>query len=101
MSRKLLIMLSILSALCWFLLLFSLSLFMFYWRIVNEPGAGSAVKILIAACLLIASGFAGTVAVNAIFIKFKEKRAWIAWAANLGATVIYLPAFVLTLLMMV
>lgn len=102
MKKKALVILVIFSAIFWLSILVSISLFLFYWRTVNEPGILTVpVKLLRAHKLLFWSGIAGTLSINILFIIYREKRAWIAWIANLAASIIYAPFMILTLIMMV
>jgi len=100
MSKIKKIALLTLSALSWFILLGSLSFSMFAWRVDNEPGATSIPQLHYLAAGTFFTGFLLTVIVHYIFARRNEKFSSIWWA-NLVATVLYLPLFMLTLLMMV
>jgi len=100
MSKKLLTVLVILSAILWFLILSSISLFLSYWRISNEPGAAAPIDLLWAHRIMFWTSLMGTAAVNLKFIKYKEKKIWIAWIFNLVVTLLYIPFLLFTLLLM-
>jgi hypothetical protein len=89
-----------LSSLSWFTLLVSLSFTMFAWRVDNEPGATSIPQLHYLAAATFLAGFLLTVLVHYIVARRKEKFSSIWWA-NLVATILYMPIFFLTLLMMV
>ena len=91
----------IFSALSWFFILFSISLFLFHWRTANEPGVQAYPGLLRASYIFFGTGTAGTIAINSLFIKFREKKFWIAWIANIAVSIAYAPAMLLTLIMMV
>ena len=101
MGKKLRITLTVLSPVCWFLLLASFSLFLFYWRIANEPGVPEPIKYFWAFIIVLIIGLLGIVSINILYIVFKEKKAWIAWVLNLAVTILYTPFGILTLLMIV
>jgi len=39
--------------------------------------------------------------ITGLFIKFREKKFWIAWIANIAVSIAYFPAMLLTLILMV
>ncbi|MDZ7837545.1 MAG: hypothetical protein U5N58_06120 [Actinomycetota bacterium] len=82
-------------------MLASVSLSLFYWRIANEPGVAEPLGLLWASGLTLVTGLMGTVTVNILFIRHKERRAWIAWVLNVVVSICYLPLLILTLVMMV
>jgi hypothetical protein len=101
MRKRLLIILVILSPIFWFAMHLSFSLFLFYWRIILEPGAIVDTKgLLLSHPLLFLFGLAGTITINVLFLTHKEKRAWMAWVANSIASILYIPFLILTVLMM-
>jgi hypothetical protein len=100
MSKKALIISVILSALIWLFILFSISLFLFHWRTANEPGVQVNPGLLRASFIFFGTGAAGTITINSLFIKFREKKFWIAWVANIAVSIAYAPAMLLTLIMM-
>jgi hypothetical protein len=95
------IILYIVSPFFWFSLLLSLSLTMFYWRVANEPGAKDTPELTTAAILCFFIGLVGTVVLNYLFMKKNRNGLTYLWIANAIATLIYIPVFLLTLLMMV
>ena len=101
MNKKLRIAFIILSPICWFLLHASVSLFLFYWRIANEPGVSEPANYFWTFIIIFIIGFCGTLIINIFYIVFKEKRAWIAWVLNFTVTILYVPLGILTLLMIV
>lgn len=101
MSSRLRISLTVLSPVFWLLIHISISLFLFYWRISNEPGITDPSGFLWSYRIISFLGLTGTLAVNAVFIKYREKKVWITWVLNAAVSIFYAPVMFLTLLMMV
>jgi len=101
MKKKLRITLTVLSPVFWLLIHIAISLSLFYWRISNEPGVAGPQGLLWSCFIVFTPGLIGTVAANAMFIKYREKRAWVAWVLNAAISILYAPVMFLTLLMMV
>jgi hypothetical protein len=100
MGKLLKAVLLIIASLAWLTLLCSLSLKMFAWRVDLEPGATKIPELHYASIAAFLIGSVLTVLVHFIFARKGEKYSAIWWA-NLVATILYLPAFLLTLLLMV
>jgi len=64
-------------------------------------GAAESSGLLWSGIAVFFTGFIGTVAANALFIKYRERRTWIAWVLNMVISILYAPVMFLTLLMMV
>ncbi|MBI9097694.1 MAG: hypothetical protein JEY91_04415 [Spirochaetaceae bacterium] len=92
----------ILSPLFWFSLLSSISLRMLYWRTVNEPGINTSKYggLLIGHYLTFSIGIIATVIIHFLIIRFEPKKILYAWIGNIVATILYVPLFLITLLMM-
>jgi hypothetical protein len=101
MDNKRKLALTMLSPVFWFTMLLSLSLYMAHWRMVNEPGIGSADGLKDAYRICFFFGALGTASIQATFIQHKEEGIKKVWLANIAATMVYVPIFLLTLLMMV
>lgn len=102
MKNKQIKILTILAPFLWFLILFSGSLFMAHWRIVNEPGivASAYLSLKIMAQILLMVGLIGTSGITYLFYTHKQTLKTIL-TLNILATFIYIPIFFLTLLLMV
>lgn len=74
-----------------------------HWRTVNEPGiaASKYAGLLTAHYLTFWIGLAATIIIHFIIIRSESSKIVIAWIANAAATALYVPLFLITLLMMV
>ncbi len=68
---------ALLLALGWAFVLLSVAVYLLFWRVDNEPGAGSATGLLIAAIAMLSVGGLSVIA-NAIYLIVK--KAWIVIA---------------------
>jgi hypothetical protein len=100
MPKALRVLLIVLAPFFWFALLCSLSIRMLAWRVDNEPGAAAVPELHAAFWIFLLTGLAGTAAVHFFLIKYRAGRIWLVWIVNGGATLLYLPFFLLTLLLM-
>jgi len=101
MAKPLRIILTILAPLFWFTLLCSLSIRMMAWRVDNEPGADRIPELHTAFWIAFLAGFLGTGLIHFLLIRYRAPRIWLIWVVNGGATLLYIPFFLLTLLLMV
>jgi len=65
---------ALLLALGWAFVLLSIAVYLLFWRVDNEPGAGSATGVLIAAIAMLSVGGLSVIA-NAIYLIVR--KAWI------------------------
>lgn len=102
MNKKVVALL-ILSPFAWFSILISISLRMMHWRSVNEPGVPDSryAGLLTAHYLAFWIGLALTVLIQVFVRRWESDKLIISWIANVAATVVYIPLFFITLLMMV
>ncbi len=101
--KKSLLMLIIFSPVSWFSFLISITLRMLHWRVVNEPGIADSkyIGLLIAHYFTFWIGLVLTLVIHILILKIESKKIFIAWVANAAATALYIPIFLITLLMMV
>jgi hypothetical protein len=90
----------IVSSFSWFTLLCSLSIKMMALRVSLEPGAQPIPELHTAALTAFLLGLGGTLLVHLIYY-LKKTRIRSLWIGNLVATILYVPVFLFTLLLMV
>lgn len=88
-------------ALGWAFVLASVAFFLFYWRIENEPGAGSALNWLLTAVFLLGTGVVAFTGGHVYLLTNKSKWLAIAWACNVLTCVLATLLAPLVLMMMV
>ncbi len=90
----------VISSCSWFTLLCSLSIKMMAMRASLEPGAQPIPELHTAALAAFLLGFGGTLLMHLIYY-LKKTRIRSLWIGNLVATILYIPVFLFTLLLMV
>ena len=78
---------ALLLALGWAFVLLSIAVFLLFWRVDNEPGAGSATGLLAAAIAMLSLGGLSSIA-NSIYLIVK--KAWIVLAVTAAVCVVIL-----------
>ncbi len=68
----------------WTSMLASIVFYLFHWRVANEPGAGSALGLLLAAIFLL--GVGALIFIGGHVYLIKSKSWWLVIAAWLGCT---------------